>query len=117
NALKIEFDRQIKDNALSNYPKNAEFLKLFTKRVITAFKGVFDLAATKFKGNQVSIVNAAVLLPSYAKTRQDEFGTYLEDLLKDEKQHAVVKLYAVKAMREFFPARAWLASNNPNNKA
>jgi hypothetical protein len=64
-------------------------------------KEVFKL---DFVNNRVSIVNAAILLPIISKMRQEEFGDYVTELLKDPKQHDTVKLYALKALRDYLPA-------------
>ncbi|MCC6421020.1 MAG: hypothetical protein IT429_22515 [Gemmataceae bacterium] len=91
---------------------SAAFVKLFTGRLLAALKDVFALDPVK---NRVACVNAAVLLPIYAKAKQQEFGDYLEALLRDGKKHDVVRLYAAKAMREYLdglvPAKL---SDDPN---
>jgi hypothetical protein len=108
-----ELGDQIKDNALPNAPKNQEFMKKWTKRMIGAFEEVFKL---KLPDNRIGVVNAALLLPIYAKTKQEAFGEFLEKLITDEKQHDVIKLYALKALREYLPARPLKASDDPEDK-
>lgn len=93
--------------------KDPAFLKLFSDRVIACLGEVLSLDP---KDNRVSVVGAAMLLPVYAKARDDGFGDYLAKLLTDEKQHLAVRLYAVKALREYFPARAHHPADEPGDK-
>jgi len=109
-----ELGDQVKDNALPNAGKNQEFMKKWTKRMADAFGEVF---AFKLPDNRVSVVNAALLLPIYARTRHEDFSGFLEKLITNEKQHDVIKLYALKALREYPPATPMKASDDPSDKA
>ncbi len=112
--LAREFDRQVRENVKGFFPANQAFVKIFTTRVIAAFRDVFGLT---FNSNRVAVVNTALLLPIYAKSGDSDFATYLEELLKDEKQHPVVKLYAVKGLREYFSKiQPWKKSFDPADK-
>ncbi|HYT94181.1 MAG TPA: hypothetical protein VEL76_36025 [Gemmataceae bacterium] len=93
--------------------KRQEFLKQFTGRMIASFRDVLSLDPRE---NRVALVNTAQLLPIYAKTKEIAFGEYLTQLLQDEKQHLIVKLYAVKALREYLPGRPLLETEDPTDK-
>jgi hypothetical protein len=108
-----ELAAQIKDNALPNAGKNQEFMKKWTKRMIAAFEEVF---AFQVPENRLSVVNACLLLPVYAQTRHPDFGEFLEKLITDDKLHDVIKLYALKALREYLPAEPMKAADDPADK-
>jgi hypothetical protein len=76
-----------------------------------------DVLVLDFLPNRVAVVNGALLLPPIAKLQQEKVGDLLVKLLKDEKTHDVVKLYAAKAMVEFFPAAIYTERTNPKEKA
>jgi hypothetical protein len=75
-----------------------------------------DVFKLDFAENRSAIVNAALMLPVVAKLKQDEIGDLLVELLNDPKQHDAVKVYAAKAMREFFPLQMVTAGVNPDEK-
>jgi hypothetical protein len=75
-----------------------------------------DVFKLEFAENRSAIVNAALMLPVVAKLKQDEVGDLLVDLLNDPKQHDAVKVYAAKAMREFFPLQMVTTGVNPDEK-
>jgi hypothetical protein len=114
-ALKL----QVETHANPKADKNQAFMKQWTERMVATFKDAFAKLVPNAKENRVAIVNIALLLPVYAKTRHEGFGEYLESVLADEKQHDVVKLYAVKALREYFipfAARPHKASDDPEDE-
>jgi hypothetical protein len=109
------FDRKIKNHCLpvaDNTTNNKEFLKLWTGELIAAFRQVFERLETDRNKNRTAFVGTALLLPSYAKTKQPKFAEYLQGLITDEKMHDVVRLLAVKALRLYGPARAHKKSDD-----
>ncbi|MCI0459098.1 MAG: hypothetical protein L0Z62_19245 [Gemmataceae bacterium] len=102
--LQEHLQNKINNNVLKsgNIDKNRAAVKLFTARLTVCLKQVFDLDFVK---NRVSIVNSAILLPIISKLRQEEFGDFATELLNDPKQHDTVKLYALKALRDYLPVR------------
>lgn len=86
----------------TNKGGNKEFITQFGPHVAARFKEIFAKDFEKFR---VSQINAGVMLVSMCRFKQEEVGDLLVELLKDKKQHDVIKLYALKGMREFFPIR------------
>ncbi len=88
-----------------NRAKNEAFRKLLAQELSKCFQRVFAL---DFEGNYVSIANTAQMLPAFGELGEKESGKFFVSLIKDPKQSDVVKLFAFKAMQEFFvrnPAR------------
>jgi hypothetical protein len=115
------FDLRLK-GAVESFPKNKEFMKQWTDRVVFAFKEVLGprYLEGKVGGNRVSLVRVSMLLPLFAgtaaKTKQENFSIFLEGLLAEPKQHDVTKLYALKALREYFPARPSKTADEADDK-
>jgi len=114
--LILQLENHIKTQAIPYATKNQEFMKLWTERTVATLQQAFNETLKHPKENRVAIVNIALLLPIYARARHEKFGEYLESLLADEKQHDVVKLYAVKALRQYLPARARKLSDDPDDE-
>ena len=93
---------------------NPEFLKHFPKAAIARIKDVLEL---DFNANRLPCLNAAILLPSLAQTKQDYVAEYLVQLLNDPKKNEVIKLYAAKALREYPAARVYTDEDPPTDKA
>jgi hypothetical protein len=72
--------------------------------------------ALDFADNRVAIVNAALMLPVVAKLKQEDVGDLLVELLKDKNRHDAIKVYAAKAMREFFPAHMVSFDDKPGDE-
>jgi hypothetical protein len=108
-------DRKIKNHCLpvaTNTTNNKEFLKLWTEEMSTAFRTVFAGLEADRNKNRVAFVGTALLLPVYAQTKQPKFAEYLQGLITDEKMHDIVRLYAVKALSQYGPARAHKLSDD-----
>jgi hypothetical protein len=114
-----DLENHLKYSVKPNEARNQAFLRMWTPKLVACFREVFDPKEFTFKHleNRVSVVNAAQLLPIYAETRQQAFGDYLEELLRDEKQYLVVQLYAVKGLRKYFPVRPPKITDDPNDMA
>jgi hypothetical protein len=82
-------------------PGNKVFVQKLGKPLADRLRQVFALDLAE---HRLSVVNAAIMLPEIAKLKQEDVGDLLVELLKDKNRHDAVKLYAAKAMREFFPA-------------
>jgi len=55
------------------------------------------------KNDYSTVINAALMLPSLGRFKSDAISDYLVALIKDDKTHDVVRLSALKAMREILP--------------
>ena len=64
-----------------------------------------EVLTLDFDDNRLAVLNGALMLPVLSRMKQDEVGDLLVDMLKDKNRHDVVKHYAAKSMREFFPIR------------
>jgi hypothetical protein len=98
-----ELERELISQLLSTSAGkgNTEFVKQLGKHLAASLKEVLVL---DFDDNRSAILNAALMLPAIARLKQEEVGDLLVELMKDKDRHDIVKLYAAKAMREFFPA-------------
>jgi hypothetical protein len=88
----------------SNVSKNRDAVAKLVPPLVQRFKEVFEL---EFMPNRVAIVNAAVMLPSAARLKQEEIGDFLTSLINDPKKHDAIRVHALKGLREYFPARAY----------
>ncbi|GEM_PF-5023737 len=96
----LEFEQMVQV-AEKYAAKNRDVVGKFAPHLVNRFKEVFAL---DFKTNRIAIVNGAVLLPLAARLRQEAIGDYLAGIAADEKMNDAVRVHAIKAMREFFPA-------------
>jgi ribosomal protein S17E len=76
----------------------------FAPELVKSFKQIFDL---DFNDNRMAVINAAVMLPQFAKLKHDDIGDFLASIVADEKKHDAVRVHAAWALHEFFPARAF----------
>jgi hypothetical protein len=100
-----EFTRIMKEAAHPpNAAKNQEFMKHFGQELAKRFREVFE-NFDMTDNDRLIVVNAGLMLPHAAKTKTDAIADLLIDLLKDSKKHDLLKLYALKGLTEYFPAR------------
>lgn len=92
---------------------NQEFTKLFSKAAITKVKDILEL---DFNSNKLACINAAIMIPSIAQTKQESVADYLVQVINDPKKHEAIKLYACKGLKEFPPARMYTDEDNPTDK-
>ena len=102
--------RQFVDLVMSteNDKKNEAFRKQFGPALAKSIRDVFDLP---FADNRYAITNLAHMLPVFARMKDDKFGEYMVEILTDygeEKgkalnKHDLIKMYAARALREYFP--------------
>jgi hypothetical protein len=97
-----DFDRSFMDYAVRSAGKNKEFMRIFDRKMIAAFK---ELMALDFKDYRIAQINGALLLPILARYGDEAVGDYLTEMLKDAGLHDALKVHALKALKEFFAAR------------
>ncbi len=88
--------------------KNQEFLPIYIEELLICFEKLLPLNIDNPQDRLV-IVNYVQMFPWVARTRQEKVGDFLVGLIpdkKDQELHDVVKLYALKGLAEFGPARA-----------
>jgi hypothetical protein len=108
-----EFEVMVGTATGRNATNNREILAKFAPHLVQRFKEVFEL---DFKGNRISIVNAAVMLPHVARLKQDEIGDFLTTLVDDPKKHDAIRVHAVKGLREYFPAKPFTRFETANKQ-
>jgi len=101
-----KFQRDFRDvvTRAVNLPKdrnNSEFLREVGPVLAARFKEVLDLP---FNANKHPIVNVAPLLADAARLKSPALGDYLADVVASKDGHDVIKLFAARGLREFFPA-------------
>ena len=92
---------------------NKSFVDQMGKHLAASLKEVLVL---DMQDNRSALVNAALMLPAIARLKQEDVGDLLVELIKDKDRHDIVKVYAAKAMREFFPAHLLTLADDPKDK-
>lgn len=104
-----ELERLINTATLPNSVKsNRAFVEQFGPALVAAIRPVLDqdlLAGD----NRTVLINAATMLPQFARLKEDATGAYLAELLRDPKRHDAIRLYAAKGLREYFPLQVFEA--------
>lgn len=89
-------------NGENNEKNNDEAKDAICKEFTLRFQEIFDLP---FEHNRLAHVNAAMLLPDLGKTKNKAVGAYLVNMIKNPKSHEVQRMFAIRGLAEFFPAR------------
>jgi hypothetical protein len=79
---------------------NRVFIDMFGPALVSSMKKVL---ARDIKTDQATVINAAMMLPTMAKLKQDKVSDYLIELVQDPKTHDVVRLYALKGLKDAMP--------------
>jgi hypothetical protein len=95
-------------------PMRDATINKFAPELVKSFKQVFDL---EFNDNHMAVVNAAVMLPHFAKLKHEDIGDFLAKIVADEKKHDAVRVHAAKALQEFFPVKAFTKFELSNKQA
>lgn len=95
NKVRDEF--RIETDSAAKYKDAAA--KQFAKSLLACFGEVFKLS---FDKNRLAHTNAALMLPGLAQLKSEEVGDFLADLIADPKTHDAVRVYALRALGEFF---------------
>lgn len=99
--VRSEFDIYLIDRMLAAEKNNDDAKKAVCKDLIQRFQEVLNLP---FEHNRLAHVNACLMLPSLARSKNEQVAVYLGDMVKNSK-HDLHRMYAMKGMAEFFPAR------------
>ena len=107
NAVKnaMDKDRQVKNRA---------FMNLFSGALVASMK---EALAANININPTVVVHAGMMLPTMAKLKQDSISDYLMGLVSDEKSEDVIRLYALKGLKETMPIRTQLEEEDFTDKA
>jgi hypothetical protein len=81
---------------------NKEFVNILGPKLVESMKEVLARQQNP-KKDAIVIVNAAIMLPTMAKLKQDDVGNYLVEVIAGKDTHDVVRLYAIKAIKELMP--------------
>src|SRR5262245_25112056 len=108
----LEVDYLVKDK--KNAANKRAYINLLGPACVTAVKHVFT--STDIKLEPSMVIHAAQLLPIMARLRQDDVSNYLIELIDDPKTNDVIRLHALKAMKEVFPIRTQLDLVIPDQK-
>ncbi len=112
--IHVELERNLISQVLGS--GNAKGNKVFVEQLGKELaKRLEEVLALDFTENRTAVLNGALMLPPIAKMRQEYVGDLLAKLLQDPKRHDAVKLYAAKALREFFPARVLTVNDDPKD--
>jgi hypothetical protein len=99
----IDFIDQVE--RAENKKGNREFVRQISPVLKTRFN---DLLAQDMQVYRIAIVNVAPMLPHAARLKDEAIGNYLAEILSDRgdkgpNMHGLVKLFAARGLREFFP--------------
>jgi hypothetical protein len=104
--IQVEFERQFIDRILGpNVEKkgNKAFVDKLAPSLVKTLQEVFKEDILEGDNRMVQVA-VATMLPRIARLKQDDFGLYLAELVKDKSKHHAVRLYALKGLKEFLPA-------------
>jgi hypothetical protein len=80
---------------------NRVFINMFGPALVSSMK---EVLARDIKTDQATVINAAMMLPTMAKLKQDQVSDYLIELVKvNSNTHDAVRLYALKGLKEVMP--------------
>lgn len=111
---------------INKYPPEAATkrnnIKFLSDYMGPALVGSMKDVLTDPKRDRGQVVHAAMMLPVMAKVKSDAVFEYCAVLTKDSKSHDIIKLYALKALREALPitdqpGELYLDFNNPAQNA
>jgi hypothetical protein len=111
--VRKDFQNYMVERLEQGKDKNDDLKNALCKEVAARFDEVFELPLEK---NRLAHVNAAMLLADFGKTKNLEARDYLVGLVKNPKSHNLIKLFAVKGLAEYFPAREFLPLLEKNKK-
>jgi len=84
--------------------QNREYIELIGPRLVDAVTQVLDRDPTR---DPTTVVHAAIMLQTMAKLKQDNIGDYLVKLVDKKETHPIVRLYAIKGLREYMPINSY----------
>jgi hypothetical protein len=98
----------IKVELPANRKTNGPFIRMMSPILVKACRELLD---QDFLESRHAIINFAPMLAQLAKLRDEAIAEYLVELLADHEaakgkltnKHDVIKMYAAKALREYFP--------------
>lgn len=94
--------------------EDMEFVNAYSPILVTAFRQVTDLPVVE---NAKAIVHCTDMMPALAKLRHDSVSKYLVELLDPKTgKHDLIKLGAIRALREFMPVDPWADPIQPNDE-
>ncbi len=80
--------------------------------LLDRFRELTDLPV---EGNARAIVHGMQMLPGLARLQHDKVSKYLVELLDPKMgKHDIIKLGAIRALREFMPVDAWINDVDPS---
>jgi hypothetical protein len=118
-----KFETDVK-SIMSTSADNRYYVNLLGPALVTAMD---DVLKTDFNEYPWIVTNAAMMLPTMAKLKQEDIGNYLVKLVadkrtkdaKDDQRYEVIRLFAIKGLREAMPARVFtdfdLGKKNAND--
>ena len=79
---------------------NQDWLNLFGPACVESIKQILE---RDVKAEPGAVINAAMMLQQLGKLKQANINNYLIDLVKYEKYHDAIRVYAFKGLREAMP--------------
>lgn len=102
-AAPAEFTKEIRNLMdKKNLKEKQNFIDMLGKESVAAMKIVLE---RDIKSDGSTVVYASQMLAPMAMLKQEEVCAYLIELIDDAKTHDVIRLHALKAMREVMPIR------------
>jgi hypothetical protein len=100
-VVQKEFSAEIVKMMDKKGRNNRVFINMFGPALVSSMK---EVLARDIKTDQATVINAAMMLPTMAKLKQDQVSDYLiEQLVKGSNTHDAVRLYALKGLKEVMP--------------
>lgn len=100
-----EFNRDIesmmgKNISTGKQKENRAFIDMFGPALVESMKEVLK---RDIKKEPATVVQAAMMLQTMGKLKQEDIGAYLAELTKGTGTHDAVRVYAIKGIKESFP--------------
>ncbi|MFO0964502.1 MAG: hypothetical protein U0793_02795 [Gemmataceae bacterium] len=96
----------ITKEVLDKLKENKEFVRRFSPLLVKRLNDIF--ATLDMSKNTPTILYAGQMLPAIAKLKHESIGDYLVHLIKDDKYHPLVRMYAARGLKEFMPVRHYV---------
>lgn len=106
-----DFNDHITKQVLTYSKNDQAFLNAYSPVLVARFRELTDMNVVD---NARALSYGLQMLPTLAKLQHDSISDYLVELIDPEKgKHDVIKLWAIRALREFPPVNAWGEPFNP----
>jgi hypothetical protein len=108
---KIQNEFASEANSIASKTPSPAYMAVFTEALVACMKAVLDPS----DGGQppAVVVNACMMMSSLGKLKQENTTSYLAGLVENPKTDEVIRLYAIKGLRECMPVHIQDSTRDP----